>query len=583
MELEEQIRTYPSIVEFNNLLLDQKTGFPFTQKLLPHVKYWDAASSLFLPIKESFPNYLLLAMGEEIIDHQSLQLADIVNDPAKGDQMKGKPTLFSSLNHTTTALGNATLLRSLVWPLTDKEVITAKQDSLRELESNDCLRQALEDYISEFNAHETSLFTYLSNFYPPIMQNSNYRKFRKAAKKLAKLPRKNQPESFYLDFLVKDLRTFTSEEPYNLMRGPVYRTFTGLQSKEQRNFFLTPRWRYYPYPSWTILPMAGFCASLVADPETVVPYLEKAAEYLSMNTQTFSFMMTFGIIANGLYSALMKTGIDSLTVPLPSKITSNTRFQESMDSIGKIDELLSFYHFGKNFPHPTTLPNIRDDPVHSFTAKGLTNPTLGMANADFVPNDIFLDQTHLNTLTGPNSGGKTTICKSALQNQVLGQIGSRVTAREATINIADRIAYQAPSFDALANPEGRYGTEMEVTKGIYFSTTPKSFVILDELAEGTTMEERMEQSYGILDDFYKLKANVIWVTHNHQLAEKFKQEGKGQQNQVEFKGEESTYSIIPGISKVSHADRVMKKIGFTAQDRANYRAALEEEGRLRSI
>jgi len=42
--------------------------------------------------------------------------------------------------------------------------------------------------------------------------------------------------------------------------------------------------------------------------------------------------------------------------------------------------------------------------------------------------------------------------------------------------------------------------------------------------------------------------------------------------QVEFADDLPTFRLIPGISRVSHADRVAKKIGFSKQDIDNYLA-----------
>ena len=42
--------------------------------------------------------------------------------------------------------------------------------------------------------------------------------------------------------------------------------------------------------------------------------------------------------------------------------------------------------------------------------------------------------------------------------------------------------------------------------------------------------------------------------------------------QVEFANDAPTYRLIPGISRVSHADRVAKKIGFSKEDIDNYLA-----------
>ena len=47
-------------------------------------------------------------------------------------------------------------------------------------------------------------------------------------------------------------------------------------------------------------------------------------------------------------------------------------------------------------------------------------------------------------------------------------------------------------------------------------------------------------------------------------------EEKGQSLMVEFEGDDPTYKIKRGISRVSHADRIAKKIRFSGEDRRRY-------------
>ena len=120
----------------------------------------------------------------------------------------------------------------------------------------------------------------------------------------------------------------------------------------------------------------------------------------------------------------------------------------------------------------------------------MTNTIQSKNNPSYVPNDVNLVDAKLTLITGPNSGGKTTFCKTVVQEQLKGQIGCYVNASRAKMAIADRVYYQAPRFDSLQDEEGRFGTELKRTKEIFYSTTPQSLVILDELAEGTTLEEK---------------------------------------------------------------------------------------------
>jgi len=178
---------------------------------------------------------------------------------------------------------------------------------------------------------------------------------------------------------------------------------------------------------------------------------------------------------------------------------------------------------------------------------------------DYVGNDLVLDDEKLLLVTGPNSGGKTALCKTVTQIQLLAQIGCFVPAHSATLTVADKLFYQAPEISHLNDGEGRFGTELKRTKAIFLATTAKSLVVLDEMSEGTTFEEKMESSANVLNGFYRKGNSTILITHNHQLVDVFVKQATGVAKQVEFANDAPTYKIIPGISRVSHADRVAKK------------------------
>jgi hypothetical protein len=87
----------------------------------------------------------------------------------------------------------------------------------------------------------------------------------------------------------------------------------------------------------------------------------------------------------------------------------------------------------------------------------------------------------------------------------------------------------------------------------------------------------MDESYGVMSDFYTIGNNTVLVTHNHSLVDRFMEEKKGQCLMVEFTGEDPTYRIVPGISRVSHAARIAGKINFSREDRQRY---LKQKGYL---
>jgi DNA mismatch repair ATPase MutS len=265
---------------------------------------------------------------------------------------------------------------------------------------------------------------------------------------------------------------------------------------------------------------------------------------------------------------------DNGIIPLREIFRKSADMALLLDALGQLDELLAFQKFADVFGGSMILPELIAAEQHQIKLTGAKNPILGKTNKDYVGNDFGLEEQKLAFITGPNSGGKTAFCKTVTQIQILAQLGCYVPAQSARLSIADRIFYQAPEISHLDDGEGRFGTELKRTKTIFIAATSKSLVVLDELSEGTTFEEKLETSVNILDGFYKKGNNTILITHNHQLVDHFQNQQRGIARQVEFADDTPTFRLINGISRVSHADRVAKKIGFS---KADIDAYLEEK------
>ncbi len=487
----------------------------------------------------------------KVIDKESLRMIQVLQ-------------LHNAINHTETATGSAILLRSLVQPSTNPYYIQSKQESLSEIESNDRLCQSLTDYVLEFKNGENALYKFFNKGLYALFPYSDIKRARKSAVNMVKiLKAMPQTESSYIKELISNVHSYKNSSIYRMLDGSIYKTIKGLESDKEIGFF-TPKLKFIPQRinNWVA---AGPAVA-------VVPYIW---EKFGFEQSLSPLMTTTGIVWTGLYalySLFIKPirDTEAFIEPLREKCVYDKIFSQTVDSVGMIDELLSFRKFSNEFPHSTTLPKITETDQHFFEATGLKSPVLAKHKTDFVPNDVFLNGAKLTFISGPNSGGKTTVCKSIVHNQLLAQIGSYVVADKATISLADMISYQAPKFDGLQDDEGRFGTELGRTRDIFYSTAPKSLVILDELAEGTTYEERLHESFGILNDFHQIGNNTVLVTHNHSLVDKFMDEKKGQCFMVEFNGDDPTYRLVPGISRVSHAERIARKINFSKEDRYRY-------------
>jgi hypothetical protein len=459
----------------------------------------------------------------------------------------------------------------LAQPSTDLYYIRSKQESLKEIASNDKLHQALKDYVHEYSKGESALFKFFNKGLYALFPYFDLKRARQSAVNMSRIVQAlPKAESSYLTTLISHLHTYKGSSVDQMMNGAFYKTFKGLKSNKEGGIF-TPKLKFIPhrFSKWI------FAGPAVA----MVPYIH---DKIGFEGSISPLMFGIGLVWTGLYgfySFFIKPVKDTgnFIEPLREKCIFNNEFNQAIDAVGMIDELLSFNKFAADLPHTTLLPKVTNNDHHFFEATGLKNPVLAKSKVDFVPNNVTLDGARLTFISGPNSGGKTTICKSIIQNQLLAQIGSYVLAEKAAINIADQICYQAPKFDGLQDDEGRFGTELSRTRDIFYSTSPKSLVILDELAEGTTYEERLHESFGILSDFHTIGNNTVLVTHNHSLVDRFMEEKKGQCLMAEFQGDDPTYRIVPGISRVSHADRITKKIHFSQEERHQY---MKEKGYL---
>lgn len=479
--------------------------------------------------------------------------------------------LFNAINHADTAIGQAVLFRSLVQPLNKLNDIEAKQRAVEELQSNSELRNSVQKLVQIATAQENHFYRLLFGQFLPMfgtartereIEGYGYLQYRRGIRLLVELVEQIQccptPESEYLHELFARIKAFAGSRAYILMTNGVYLTETTLQSKQERSkSWWKPAIVFYPslFKPLVLLSLISIGISILLFLPSVVMELILVSPLL----------LIYLPIVGGFDR-------DNFIIPLREEFKNSPEVAETLDALGQLDELLSFLKLKENFGYDMILPALIESEQHRIMLCDAINPILGKQNPDYVGNDLTLDHEKLLLITGPNSGGKTAFCKTVTQIQLLAQIGCFVPARSATLSIADRIFYQSPEISRLNDGEGRFGAELKRTKEIFLASSAKSLVILDELSEGTTFEEKMESSATVLNGFYRKGNSTILITHNHQLVDEMLRQHQGIAQQVEFAGDKPTHKLIDGISRVSHADRVAKKIGFSKEDIENYLA-----------
>lgn len=487
--------------------------------------------------------------------------------------------LFESVNHASTVVGQAVLFRSLTQPLTSSIEIEARQQALVELRNNQDLKDSIERIVANAAEQEKSLYLLLFGEFLGALgtareqheiEGYGYLQYKRGVRFVLELVDEInaavEPESAYIKSLFNKIKGFANSRAYSLMEGPVFITEHGIKSKQEREGSFSPAVIFKPRIFKPLLISLFFGLVWAAAHFFPTDVFKVSIEVIpTASIFVVPLLLIYFPIIGGFDR-------DNCIIPLRKEFKQSPEVADVLDALGQLDELLSFNKYADTFGHDTVLPKLIAADHHRINLVDARNPVLGKVNEHYVGNDFILEDEKLVLITGPNSGGKTAFCKTITQIQLLAQIGCYVPAKAATISVADRIFYQAPEISHLDDGEGRFGTELKRTKQIFLATTAKSLVVLDEMSEGTTFEEKMESSATVLDGFYRKGNSTVLITHNHQLVDALVKQRKGVPKQVEFANDEPTYKLIDGISRVSHADRVAKKIGFSKEDIDNYLA-----------
>jgi hypothetical protein len=498
------------------------------------------------------------ATGEGVIDEATFRTIEV-------------DKLFDTLDRGTSRIGGAVLYRSLTHPLDEAEVVKAKQDALTEIDANPALAEGIAELLRKTARREEDFYRLLYGTFLGMMGRpafeleiegfgyetyiSGTRFMQDLVEGCEHLP---EPNSVYLQQIRADVRAFAASRSFQLAKGPVYRSEKGILTREERRWYI-PAIKFTP-TLFKPVALLTLGALMMLALEFVPLLLEMT---LAISPAFWIFLAPLGLMYIPMVGNFDR---DGCIYPLRNIFKRSPELAVALDAMGKLDELMNFRHFRDSFGHPVCLPKLAATASHTARLNDVRNPILARNDAAYVGNDIDLQNDRLTFITGPNSGGKTAFCKTLAQTQLLAQIGCYVPAGQAELSVADRISYQVPEISQLADGEGRFGTELKRTKEVFMATTRRSLVIMDELSEGTTHEEKIEISTDILNGFSQKGCSTILITHNHELVEHFQAQDIGHARQVEFKDENPTYRLIEGISKVSHADRVAKKIGFAKDD-----------------
>lgn len=498
--------------------------------------------------------------------------------------------LHSLIDCTITRLGSSALMRDLVQPPTSLDVILQRRSGILELRSNPALRDSLEQALKK--TQEMYYLTYsteewaLRIFTPDVADRSgekagfwrrqwlslqssfnDERPLMSRFKALGvlldifqSLPTASTP---IIERLLTSVRALSSSEDRDLLHGAVRKSVFGpIYSPKEAPWYVPTFSAHSGAISFDNIATSWFAILATLSGSAHIPFLTVSPLKLATAQTCLSLFRRH------------KLG-PQFREEVSQRVSKIPGLFEALDAIGELDALLALSKLPERFPTTSCFPELTASETFSFSATTIHNPCQALSGRS-VANDFELKGGTVSILTGPNSGGKSTLSTAIFQNQILAQLGTCIPAESASMTVADKILFQGPAFTALGE-HGRFGTELLATKSTFMEATSKSLVIMDEVGDGTTAEERTEMARAILWGFSRIGCGTLLVTHNTALAQRAEKEGLAVNNHLRISDGAPTFKLYPGISLSSNAERVARAIGFSESD---ITASLERRGYL---
>ncbi|MHB8519901.1 MAG: DNA mismatch repair protein MutS [Limisphaerales bacterium] len=194
--------------------------------------------------------------------------------------------------------------------------------------------------------------------------------------------------------------------------------------------------------------------------------------------------------------------------------------QQTARALAQLDVLAAFAETARlhNYCRPVVgeegVLEIRDG-RHPVLDQGLTEER-------FVPNDTELDlmAQQIALITGPNMAGKSTYIRQVALLTLLAHTGSFIPARQARIDLVDRIFTRIGASDDLSRGQSTFMVEMSETANLLNNATPRSLIILDEIGRGTSTFDGLSLAWSIVEYLHnQVGAKTLFATHYHELTE----------------------------------------------------------------
>jgi DNA mismatch repair protein MutS len=193
--------------------------------------------------------------------------------------------------------------------------------------------------------------------------------------------------------------------------------------------------------------------------------------------------------------------------------------QQTAHALAQLDVLAAFAETARL--HDYTRPQIGNE--GALLIREGRHPVLEQSLTDerFVPNDTHLDAARqIALITGPNMAGKSTFIRQVALLVLLAHTGSFIPAKQARIDLVDRIFTRIGASDDIVRGQSTFMVEMSETANILNHASPRSLILLDEIGRGTSTFDGLSLAWSILEHLHnQVGAKTLFATHYHELTE----------------------------------------------------------------
>ncbi len=238
------------------------------------------------------------------------------------------------------------------------------------------------------------------------------------------------------------------------------------------------------------------------------------------------------------------------------------------DLLGRLDKRTAAARLARQLE--AEAPKVMDD--QRLALKQVRHPLLLLNRPnrkEVVANDVLLGGDHRTmVITGPNTGGKTVLLKTAGLCALMVRAGLLIPAAEGSeIAVFDPVLADIGDQQNISQDLSTFSAHLEQLRAFLDPQTDLSrgLVMIDEIAAGTDPAEGAALARAVLDELHARGGLTIVTTHLGELKLEAHQHSGYLNASVEFDPENlrPTYRLILGVPGTSNAITIARRLGLS--------------------